>query len=274
MSLFDAISMLEKGHYPFSAYPKSFCKSILFPGCSLTSQFPHTTDALVRVCRGMGMGVVYDCCATAVAAQGKDALAGRVLSRIRGKLERLGCEEVVFACPNCYAHMAGKLGIRCISIYEKLLQWQEGPQSERFAKLVARERGAALAKPRGVLFIPCPDRARHAWESQARMLIDLDDVTTLRGVPCCGLKPELACRGREAVRALDEVIFAKAAGQTIYTTCASCAGQFARMGYAGGVRHVLSVLLGVDEAPDCAHAIPNRARRKFDRNLEPLKDEQ
>ena len=42
------------------------------------------------------------------------------------------------------------------------------------------------------------------------------------------------------------------------------------MGYGGQVRHVLGAYLGVDEAPDCVHAIPNRARRKFDRNLEPL----
>ncbi len=330
MSISDAISSFEKGHYPFSAYPKRPCASILFPGCSMTSQFPRTTDALVRVCRGMGMGVAYDCCATSVAAQGNDALAGRVMGRIRSRLEALGCTEVVLACPNCYAHMADKLGIRCVSIYEKLLEWREGPQAGRLARLMgeaagvqttdaSRPRGeaqgeralkprgalraeqvavprgetaseAVLAggvpsaprvvgeavrlvqafKPRGVLFTPCPDRARREWESQARMLIDMSGVEALRGVPCCGLKPQIACKGAAAVRALDEQIFAKAAGQTIYTVCASCAGQFARMGYEGGVRHVLSAILGVDEAPDCAHAIPNRARRKFDRNLEPL----
>ena len=298
MSLSDAISTFEKGHYPFAAYPQKPCKSVLFPGCSMTSQFPRTTDALVRVCRGMGMGVVYDCCATSVAAQGKGELACRVLGRIRARLEAIGCTEVVLACPNCYAHMAGRLGIRCVSIYEKLLQWQEGPQSERLAKLVGlrygprdhapvfrqrsqsgrlaepvvRECVTAQARPRGVLFTPCPDREKRIWESQARMLLDMGEVQTLRGVPCCGLKPELASKGKAAVQALDEAIFAKAAGRTIYTTCASCAGQFARMGYAGGVRHVLGAILGMDEAPDCAHAILNRARRRFDRDLEPLEE--
>ena len=127
MSFDMALSLFEKGHYPFAAYPKSACSSVLFPGCSMMSQFPRTTDALVGLCRRMGMGVAYDCCATAVASSGKTERADRILARIRDRLEGVGCTEVVLACPNCYAHMAGKLGIRCVSIYEKLLQWQEGP---------------------------------------------------------------------------------------------------------------------------------------------------
>ena len=102
------------------------------------------------------------------------------------------------------------------------------------------------------------------------MLMDMGEVERLRGVPCCGLKLAIAEKGEPVVRRLDEAIFAKAAGRVLYTTCASCAGQFARMGYEGKVRHVLGAFLGVDEAPDCVHAIPNRACRKFDRNLEPM----
>ena len=229
MSFGMALSMFEKGHYPFSAYPKSTCSSVLFPGCSLTSQFPRTTDALVGLCRHMGLGVAYDCCAMAVASSGKAERADRILARIRESLERVGCTEVVLACPNCYAHMAGK-------------------------------------------FTPCPDRAKRAWESQVRMLMDMEEVERLRGVPCCGLKPSIALQGAPVARKLDGAVFAKAAGRTIYTTCASCAGQFARMGYEGQIRHVLGAFLGVDEAPDCVHAIPNRARRKFDRNLEPMRE--
>lgn len=266
MSFGMALSMFEKGHYPFAAYPKSACSSVLFPGCSMTSQFPRTTDALVGLCRRMGMGVAYDCCAMAVASSGQAERAGRILDRIRRRLEAIGCTEVVLACPNCYAHMEGKLGMRCISIYEKLLQWQEGPQADKFAELLSMEK----PRPRGVLFTPCPDRAKRAWESQVRMLMDMGEVERLRGVPCCGLKPAIAEKGAPVVRRLDEVIFAKAAGRVLYTTCASCAGQFARMGYEGKVRHVLGAFLGVDEAPDCVHAIPNRARRKFDRNLGPM----
>ena len=268
MSFGIALSLFEKGHYPFGAYPKNACSSVLFPGCSMTSQFPRTTDALVGLCRRMGMGVAYDCCAMAVASSGKAERADRILARIRERLERVGCTEVVLACPNCYAHMAGKLGIRCISIYEKLLQWQEGPQAGRLAGLLGEERPHL----HGALFTPCPDRARRVWESQVRMLMDMGEVERLCGVPCCGLKPEIAEKGAPIVRRLDEAIFAKAAGRVLYTTCASCAGQFARMGYAGQVRHVLGAYLGVDEAPDCVHAIPNRARRKFDRNLEPLEE--
>ena len=41
--------------------------------------------------------------------------------------------------------------------------------------------------------------------------------------------------------------------------------------YEIGERHVLPALLGVDEEPDAAHAILNRAKRKFDKRSDPEK---
>ncbi|MEE8716083.1 MAG: (Fe-S)-binding protein [Coriobacteriales bacterium] len=251
-------SVLEKGHYPFRAWPRGACASLLFCGCSFMSQYPRTTDALVEVCRAQGCGVAYDCCGLPVDGFGERRLAARVMDATLARVRAVGCDEVVFVCPNCMAYLAPRLqgqGVRSVTIYEKLAQWGFDP--------AVGELGP------GVLFTPCPDRRRLDWRRDIERVVSLDGLVPLAKAPCCGLMPKIAAQGPERVRELDDRIFAAAEGRALYTYCASCAGQFARAGYRAPVVHVLAALLGTDEAPDAAHAIANRARRAFDRRLEP-----
>lgn len=254
MNAAKLVSVVEKSHYPFKAYPNGPCRELLFCGCALPSQFPRTTDALAAACRAHGMGVAFDCCGKPLSDWGEERAAARVAAALGRRLARLGCERLVIACPNCLSYLRDRLDVACVSVYEAMLGWGD----------VARVR----LDP-GVLFVPCPDRAGRSIEGLVRALADLSDVATLRGVPCCGLRSEAAARGREFVDRCDACIFAAAGKAVIYTYCASCLGQFARQG-RGRVRHVLSALLGVDEGPDAAHALLNRARRMFDREIEPL----
>ncbi len=254
MNVAKLVSVVEKSRYPFKAYPNQPCRELLFCGCALPSQFPRTTDALVAACRAHGMGVAFDCCGKPLSDWGEERAAARVAAALERRLARLGCGRLVVACPNCLSYLRGRLDVECVSVYEAMLGWRD----------VARVR----LDP-GVLFVPCPDRAGRPIEGLVRTLADLSDVATLRGVPCCGLRSEAAARGREFVDRCDARIFAAAGEAVIYTYCASCLGQFARQGRVR-VRHVLSVLLDVDEAPDAAHALLNRARRMFDRELGPL----
>ncbi len=254
MNAVKIASVVEKSHYPFRAYPKGRCRDLLFCGCALPSQLPRTTDALARLCRTHGMGVAYDCCGKALADWDARRAADRVLAGLRRRLERLGCERLVLACPNCLAYLHGRVGVPCVSVFEAMLEWDD----------VERVR----LDP-GVLFVPCPDRAGRRLEQAVRAFADLSDVETLRRVPCCGLRAEVAARGRAFVDRCGERIFTAAGEAVVYTYCASCLGQFARQG-RGCVRHVLSAVLGIDERPDAARALVNRARRRFDRELEPL----
>lgn len=254
-------SVLEKGHYPFRAWPRGECASLLFCGCSFMSQYPRTTDALARVCRAHGCGVAYDCCGSPVAGFGEGDLAARVLDAVIGRIGATGCDEVVFVCPNCMAYLArplGERGVRSVTVYEKLMQWGFSPAAGRLGP--------------GALFTPCPDRHLLSWQRDIERLADLDELEPLSGAPCCGLMPQIAAQGPESIRAMDDRIFAAAQGRALYTYCASCTAQFKRAGYAAPSVHVLAALLGTDEEPDTAHAIANRAKRKFDRRLEPLPD--
>ena len=248
------MNYVEKGHYPFRAWPHVPSGDLLFPGCSFPSMFPRTMDATARLCRGWGMGVAYDCCGRSLVGYGFPGAASRVLGGLEGRLASIGCRRVVTLCPNCLDYLAPRLPVQVVSIYDYLV-----------------ERGFESMGPfrAGVLFTPCPDKGTRRMEAVIRGQWDLSRVTTLEHVGCCGLRPDILSRGQAVAARSSQVAMDQAQGRTLYTYCSSCLGQFSRCGYEEG-RHVLSVLLGIDEAPDSAHALANRARRRFDRNLDPL----
>lgn len=253
MNVASLVNRLEKGHYPFKRYPKVCCETVLFPGCAFPSQFPRTMDVLAGLCRAHGIGIAYDCCGHPLDGFGVEGGTDRVLGGVERRLRRIGCKRVVTVCPNCLMAFRGRSGIPALSVFEL------------FGELGVPARGAFAP---GVLFLPCPDKpARHS-ERKIRELYDLSAVPSLEGVGCCGLLPEIARRGPEATAACTRQVLGAAGERAIYAYCASCAGQFARMGHTA-CRHVVSVVLGVDEEPDAEHALLNRARRKLDRQVDP-----
>jgi Fe-S oxidoreductase len=248
------LSVAEHAHYPFKSYPRKACHTILFPGCAFPSQFPRTMDALSQRCRDAGIGVAYDCCGSPLAGFGKAKSAQRVLDNLNRRFKQLGCERIVLVCPNCHAFLKGQLVCELIDIFD-LLEELEVENVGEFGN--------------GRLFVPCPDRKEHATEEKLRALCDLSGVVTLDHAPCCGLRPDLASKGADYSARLGRKAFEQAGGERIYTYCASCAGQFSRLGFAD-CRHIVSIQLGIDEQPDSSRALANRARRKFDRNTSPI----
>ena len=249
------MSVGEKSHYPFKSYPTEPCKTLLFPGCSFPSQFPRTMDALSELCRNAGIGVAYDCCGDPLEGFGRHKRAGRVIENLNRRFAKLGVKRVVTVCPNCLRYLSGRIDCELVSIFD-----------------VFAELGVECAGQfgEGSLFVPCPDKKTHVLEQKLRDLYGLSDVQTMEGVACCGLRPDLADRGPEYVAKLSNLIIDKAEGKPLYTYCASCLGQFSRQG-CQACTHVISVVLGVSETPDAAHAIANRAKRKFDRNTNPCR---
>lgn len=255
MNMARLLDYIEKGHYPFKSYPKGPCDTVLFPGCSFPSQFPCTTDAVTELCRSLGMGVVFDCCGRPLATFEFPKAAARALSGLTGRLKARGVKRLVTMCPNCLDYLDGRLpGIEVVDIYSELDR--RGFSSD-----------AHLAP--GKLFVPCPDKKTRYLETTIRDLYDLEEVETMDRVGCCGLKAQIAMAGPEAQAKVRDRVLDRAEGERIYTYCASCLGQFGRAGY-DDCRHVLSMVLDVDETPDVDRALLNRAKRKFDRDLMPL----
>ncbi len=248
MSFGTKMICFEKAHYPFKNYPKSKTKDVLFPGCAFPSQFPQTMKKIAEVCKNHGCGVAYDCCGHPLDGYGVEGGTDKVLRGIENRLAKAGCERVIVLCPNCWKLMKNRLSFPVISIYEflKEIDFQvEDDNSER-----------------GVLFTPCPDRPDHELEAQVREFSVFENVDTMTKVPCCGLLPEIMKKGPEAVQKSTNKVMDAAGGETIYTYCASCLGQFSRLGN-NNCKHVLSVLLGVEEVPDSKNAFMNRAKAKF-----------
>lgn len=256
MNTAKLLSVGEHAHYPFKSYPKAQCETILFPGCAFPSQFPRTMDTLAQRCREVGFGVAYDCCGDPVESYGEHKSAQRILDNLNRRFAKRGCKRIVVVCPNCYKHLKGNLEIEVVHLFDVLDEL--GIQH-------------SISFPKGDLFIPCPDKSDHTMETSLRSYCDLSSVQTMNKVGCCGLRADLASRGPECVMKLSNKIIerSKEDGGVLYTYCASCLGQFSRMDY-NNCRHAVSVILGVDEAPDSGRAFLNRAKRKFDRNVNPL----
>lgn len=259
MNIAKLINLTEKGHYPFKAYPSVDCDQILFPGCSFPSMFPKTMDAIAQFAREQGLGVSYDCCGKSLAGYGAAKVGERVLEGLEHRLGARHVKRVVTLCPNCLDHLGPRLSIEIVSVF----QW--------LAELGFEAQGSF---DEGSLFIPCPDRVSRKTEQLIRDNWDLSQVKTLEKVGCCGLRPEIYSKGADFAAKSTKRALDAADGDTLYTYCSSCLGQFSRVsksaGSTGDFRHVLSVLLGIDEQPDVEHAFMNRAKRKFDSGVNPI----
>lgn len=262
MNLAKLITIAEKSHYPFKRYPTKPCETVLFPGCAFPSQLPQTMNALASLCQAEQIGIAYDCCGHPLDGFDREGGTSRVIKGIRRRLRKLGCKMVVTVCPNCYALLKERLQpeFLVVSIFDLLDALDVEAQGE-FTP--------------GVLFTPCPDLRSHAMRDALRSAYDLSKVENLQRAGCCGLHPRIAKQGPKQTTACTNRVFDVANGRRIYTYCASCLGQFARMENSD-CRHAVSVILGIDEAADHKHAFLNRALRAFDRNVnpcEPVKNE-
>lgn len=238
----------EKNPYKFSNYRKGGRKSVLFPGCNFTAFFPQTMKKLEEMMQAHGVGVVYDCCQNPVHQLGLYEDSRDNLGAIEKKLEKMGADELIVLCPNCYHFMKDRIGIPVISIYEKLHELGEG-----------RKISAASLD----VFFPCPERESKEIFEDIKLFLDKETRDTFSQVQCCGLggcgnlkEPELALQMIEEAKNAS-------GGRPLYTYCASCVSSFRR----GGMKeayHILPLILGVDEeVPLNIKSLLNRAKRKL-----------
>ena len=239
--------LLEKKNYLFRNYRGASSGPVLFPGCNFPSFYPRTTAHLSRLLwETAGIGTVLDCCGKPIYELGLEKESEAISRSLTARLRRAGVTEVIVMCPNCYAFLREHLELPVVPIYEKLrrLKLVEGLEREEFP-----------------MFLPCPDRHSREMLKSALPLLK-GPVRSIRGIQCCGLggcaaacEPELAAG---FARKLQDV-----QPGTVYTYCASCAGNLTRGG-AEDVRHILVELLGTGERPaEGIHSLLNRAMGAF-----------
>ena len=240
-----AMLQKEKQDYIFRNHRHAKGKSVLFPGCSFPSFYPEATKKLVRILRERAdIGVMYDCCGKPIAELGLKEQNQNSIEKISAGLAKEGIEEVVMLCPNCYHFLKDKLPVPVVSIYEKLKELGIGE--------VLREDIS--------VFLPCPDRSTKEIAKDMMPFLK-GTVTYMEEAQCCGLGGCATIKEPELSAEMRNLIKCEAKGP-IYTYCASCAGNLARIG-CEEVEHILVKILGSDEKPDTKKSLWNRAKTRF-----------
>ena len=238
-----AMLIREKKDYLFQNYRNGTAGSVFFPGCNFPSYYPETTRKLAAMLRERaGIGIVFDCCGKPVAELGMEPEAEKIIETIDKKLRQMQVEEVIMACPNCYAYLKGKLSVRVVTIYTKLLELGLG-----------KKIGGKLK-----VFPPCPDRAGKEILSQILPFLEEDPEITEES-QCCGLG---GCAGQKEPELAGQMIGNLSADNGICTYCASCSGNFARKGY-GEAEHILLKILESSEKPDAGKSMINRMKTRY-----------
>lgn len=238
-----AMLIREKKDYLFQNYRNGTAGSVFFPGCNFPSYYPETTKKLAAMLREQaGIGIVFDCCGKPVAELGMEPEAAKIIESIDEKLRQMQVEEVIMACPNCYTYLKGKLSVRVVTIYAKLLELGLGEKIQGKLKV----------------FPPCPDRSEKEILGQILPFLE-EDPEIAAGSQCCGLG---GCAGQKEPELAGQMIGNMSAEGRICTYCASCSGNFARKGY-GEAEHILLKILGSSEKPDAGKSMINRMKTRY-----------
>ena len=255
----------EKMRYPFRNY-RHAAKRSFFPGCSFLSNFPETTRAVYGLlAETIGAGIVYDCCGSPIYELGLGDTTASIVSRLSKRLSAHGVEEIFTACPHCYELLNGNLPQKVRTVYEVL------PDDVIVTSAESRDdkdcgasgdTGKPLEDGDGRhtlrLYPPCPDR-RMGYKMLRTLEPHIDGKPEIWDrSQCCGFGGNAA---KEEHRI--SVGLAKDIGdERLCTYCASCANALGTFAGTTG-RHILSLLLGIDETADTRHSFINRAKSTF-----------
>ncbi|GLC79591.1 (Fe-S)-binding protein [Lacrimispora brassicae] len=237
----------EKQNYLFQNYSHGGKKSVLFPGCNFPAFYPRTTRYLMELFQEKaGAGTVFDCCGKPIAELGMEKQEELIIEGLERKLRKNGVEEVITLCPNCYAFLKPRLKVKVVDIYEKLLELGIG----------------RLIEGRLTIFPPCPDRESKELLGTIQAFLK-EEPEMISHVQCCGLG---GCAGSKEKDLAKQMIcsMGQEKRETIYTYCASCSGNFVRMGYKD-TKHILLEILERNERPDTGWSVVNRIKTKYRR---------
>lgn len=192
------------------------CKTVFFPGCSLSGTRPDGVNKVFDELRKVDpkVGIVFDCCLKPSHILGRQQYVGEMFAEMNNWLVQQGVQEVLVACPNCQA-MFDTFGafLRVRTVWEALAG-----------------SGVQLQQASGTVTVhdPCVIRNSQPVHRAVRDLL-LSQGLTVEEMPhsgrntvCCGkggavdmLNPELAASWAALRRN-------EAAGRRIITYCAGC----------------------------------------------------
>ncbi len=218
--------------------------TVFFPGCTLPGTRPGPTrDLFLALERAIpALGAVLSCCFKPSQGLGlSDRFHGR-FDALADRLEAAGVREILCACPNCLRIFADQGRFLVRTPWEVLAQSGTLPLPALSGEVTVHD--------------PCPLRRHPAARLAARSLLAATGLT-IKEPPasgdrtlCCGQGGAAHLAGPDAESWPDR-IRAGAAGRTVVTWCAGCAGHLSAHMPAA---HLLDVL------QDPARALSGRPR--------------
>lgn len=233
----------EKKDYIYRNWKHATSGTVFFPGCNFPSMYPKTNAEIVKLFAARGIGTVYECCGKPISELGFKVDEDRILENIRKKLAENNITEVVTGCPNCRHFFGDRLGVKVTGIFSK------------FAELGIGN----VVEGDQTFYIPCPDRTERKWIEEIRPFIK-GEIKIADNVLCCGLGGSAIAHEPEIAASFTEDL--KKQSDHIVTYCASCTGRFKRSGFAS-VDHIITKIVGTNEAPDTMKSYFNRVLTKF-----------
>ncbi len=224
--------IVEKKNYLFKNYRHAHTKTVLFPGCNFTAYYPKTTEALSRKFEeDFGISTAYDCCGKPIGELGLKDDEQVIIDRLNQRFDKLGIEEIVVLCPNCYYHLKDRLSVKITTIYEKMTE----------LKMIEQVDMADMT-----VFPPCPDRTSKEIFGSITDMMPQNQLNMLEGIQCCGAGGCAAVREPDLAKGLRDQ-FLSGNHEKIYTYCATCSGMIAKSG--ARVEHIVCKLLSITEEP-------------------------
>lgn len=224
----------------FSLYrlPKG-CRTIFFPGCSLSGTRPEGVNRVFARLRQAdpAVGIVFDCCLKPSHSLGREQYVATMFAEMNVWLLEQGVAEVLVACPNCQT-MFDNLGqgLKVRTVWELLAE--SGLQPEAAAGTVT-------------VHDPCVIRNAGPVHQAVRTLLKRQGLTIEemphcgRNTVCCGKGGAVDMLNPELAASWGELRKKEAAGRRIITYCAGCVQS---LGAQTPTSHLVDMLFAPERA--------------------------
>ena len=232
------------------------CKRAFFPGCNLPGYSPSLAFKSYKYLQEKlpGTGIILNCCGAPTYFLGDKSGFMKILKGVESEMNRLGAQELIVACPDCYhiiKHNALHLEIR--SIYEVIAE--EGIPEE--------------AKTSSTKTFSLHDSCKSRWEKNIHdsvreivreMGYEIEEMEYSRDeTRCCGMGGMVPfINFFLAQKVIERRV--KEASTDMLSYCASCRGAFAMLGKPS--LHILDLVFNPrwDEDKRCSALKPSDIR--------------
>jgi uncharacterized membrane protein YdjX (TVP38/TMEM64 family) len=221
--------------FSWYALPRG-CDTVFFPGCALSGTRSERVIETYLTLRTVipSIGIVLDCCTKPSHDLGRQEHFTAMFEEMRNYLIDHGVKNVIVACPNCYKVFTryGK-GFTTRSAYEVLAPDSTGSASNTGNTVTVHD--------------PCAVRSEQGIQASVRRLIRSKgfNITEMahskQTTLCCGEGGTVEAIAPALASAWTRLCKDEAAGKTVVTYCAGCAGVLGRSVPAA---HVLDLLKG------------------------------